>query len=139
MKTLEQLSQESLRTAPDGNNLTASMSRMSLVTMQLLHAGLGLSSETGELMSTIKAHIMYGKPLDVENLEEELGDVWWYFNLMCEALVTTPDRIIQMNIDKLKIRYPEKYSDADALERKDKITCSCKPGVTTCYICEPYI
>ena len=50
-----------------------------------------------------------GKPVNDENLfhlKRELGDVMWYFIQACIALDTSPEEIIEMNIDKLKKRYP---------------------------------
>lgn len=142
MKSLEQLSEESLRTAPDSSDNKDIRNRLGDTQTNLIHATLGLSSEVGEFASTVKAHIMYGRTADVENLEEELGDIWWYFNLACNAIGTTPNRIIEMNIEKLKIRYPEKYTDDDALERKDKINPNCEgcnqpKALCICYHTEP--
>ena len=36
----------------------------------------------------------------------ELGDVIWYWVNACRALDVDPNKIISMNVDKLKARYP---------------------------------
>lgn len=106
----------------------------------LLHAHLGISSEAGEFADAIKKYCIYGKPLDIENLVEELGDLLWYISLASDALNYSIPTIMEMNINKLRIRYPEKFTEQDALERKDKIDftcveCGCKDGhFTHCLI-----
>lgn len=86
--------------------------------IRLLHGVMGLSSETGELVEQVKKHIFYGKPLDVVNLEEEIGDLFWYVAIILKALnCHDPVGILEQNIEKLKIRYPEKFQSKDAINR----------------------
>lgn len=87
----------------------------------LLHATLGISGEAGELLDAVKKTFIYNKPLDKENAKEELGDLLWYISLACRTLDVSFEEIMQMNIDKLTKRYPEKYTDIDAIARADKI------------------
>lgn len=46
------------------------------------HALMLLVSETGEIATAIKDHFIYGKPLDLLNVKEEMGDVLWGLNLL---------------------------------------------------------
>ncbi len=87
----------------------------------LVHAALGLSGEAGEFTDAVKKSYIYGKPLDVHNLIEELGDAMWYIALAASKLGVGLEDIMQLNIQKLQRRYPEKYSDADAIARADKV------------------
>lgn len=48
----------------------------------LFHARVGIITEVGEICDAFKRHIIYGKPLDLANLKEEIGDVFWYINLL---------------------------------------------------------
>ena len=76
---------------------------------RLLTAALGLSAESGEFTEVIKKIILQGKPYNEENvfhMKRELGDICWYIAQACIALDTTFDEIIEMNVDKLKARYP---------------------------------
>ena len=76
---------------------------------RLLTAALGLTAESGEFTEIIKKIILQGKPLDEDNIyhmQRELGDVMWYWMQGCMALNIDPNDVIQMNIDKLKSRYP---------------------------------
>ena len=53
-------------------------------------------------------------------MHRELGDIMWYCMQGCMALDIDPNKVIQMNIDKLKARYPGGDFDAYYSEnRKD--------------------
>ena len=94
------------------------------VNMSLLLTGaVGISAESGEFMEIVKKCIFQGKPLDDDtqyHAKRELGDIMWYWVNACRALNVDPNIIIQMNIDKLKARYPGGDFDAYYSEnRKD--------------------
>jgi NTP pyrophosphatase (non-canonical NTP hydrolase) len=84
---------------------------------KLFHYLVGLSTESGELLDAIKKSIVYGKPLDKVNLIEELGDACWYIARACETLNISMEEVMEININKLKKRYGEKFSEAAALNR----------------------
>jgi NTP pyrophosphatase (non-canonical NTP hydrolase) len=86
----------------------------------LLHATLGLMDEVGEVAKTMKSHIAYGRELDINNLVEEVGDVMWFVALLCHTLGVPMSYVAVDNIAKLRRRYPEKFTEFDALARKDK-------------------
>lgn len=87
----------------------------------LIHAVFGISSEAGELVDPVKKAMFYGKPLDVENLKEEAGDLLWYIaGPLCRALDISLEELAIANVKKLLKRYPEKYTDECAIERADK-------------------
>ena len=76
---------------------------------RLLTAALGLTAESGEFTEIVKKMILQGKPYNEDNIfhmKRELGDICWYLAQACMALDTTFDEIIEMNVDKLKARYP---------------------------------
>ena len=85
--------------------------------IRLLHAGMGLCTESGEFMDMLKRHLFYGKPLDYVNAREELGDMAWYTALAVDVIRTTIHEVMTVNINKLKLRYPEKFNEKSALER----------------------
>lgn len=86
----------------------------------LIHALLGMCSESGEFADSLKKHIIYNQPLDFLNLKEEVGDKLWYLSLACTYLRITLEEVMQSNIDKLKLRYPEKFTEEHATKRLDK-------------------
>tara|TARA_B100001939_G_scaffold263744_1_gene230947 strand:- start:963 stop:1364 length:402 start_codon:yes stop_codon:yes gene_type:complete len=76
---------------------------------RLLTAAVGMSAEAGEFTEVVKKIVFQGKPVNEENLfhlKRELGDIMWYVAQACMGLDTTIDEIIEMNVDKLKSRYP---------------------------------
>jgi len=90
---------------------------------RLTTAAVGISAEGGEFMEIVKKMIFQGKPVNEENLfhlKRELGDIMWYVAQACMALDTDFNEIIEMNVDKLKSRYPGGEFDVHYSEnRKD--------------------
>tara|TARA_R100000030_G_scaffold65258_1_gene49697 strand:+ start:4066 stop:4467 length:402 start_codon:yes stop_codon:yes gene_type:complete len=76
---------------------------------RLLTASVGMCAEAGEFTEIVKKIVFQGKPVNEENLfhlKREMGDIMWYFMQACMALDVSPEEIIEMNVDKLKSRYP---------------------------------
>lgn len=108
------------------------------------HMLIGIAGEAGELLDAVKKYAIYLKPLDRENVVEELGDINFYirgysqdrhgffllqnvFNeiqadmvAICELLDITEQEILSHNVKKLGKRYNGKYSDVAAQLRADK-------------------
>lgn len=84
---------------------------------RLIHGAVGLATESGELLDALKKFVFYGKPLDRTNLIEEMGDAFWYIAILCDVLGTTFEEVQQININKLRARYPNKFVEYDALNR----------------------
>jgi NTP pyrophosphatase (non-canonical NTP hydrolase) len=82
--------------------------------IRLLHAQMGMQTESAEFTDALKKHIFYGKPLDKVNLKEELGDMLWYIAIALDCLDTDFETQMKINIDKLKARYPEKFTNQAA-------------------------
>ena len=88
---------------------------------KLLTAALGLTAESGEFTEVVKKIILQGKPYNEDNvfhMKRELGDICWYIAQACMALDTTFDEIIEMNVDKLKARYPGGEFDVHKSENR---------------------
>ena len=88
---------------------------------RLLTAALGLTAESGEFTEVVKKIILQGKPYNKENvfhMKRELGDICWYIAQACMALDTTFDELIEMNVDKLKARYPGGEFDVHQSENR---------------------
>lgn len=143
----------------------------------LLHASFGLITELGELVDIYKRNTFYGKDIDLVNVKEELGDIFWYLaiiyriypnalqykerivnrhsnekfifeiqdhiNSLCYFLRYSKEEdieimlvrlfgelksfsefnnfifedVLQTNINKLKARFPEKFTNELALNR----------------------
>lgn len=87
--------------------------------MSLSNVGLGLTGEAGECADIIKKHLHHGHELDAEHLKKELGDVLWYVAVGCEVLGTTMEDVMNLNINKLKARYPEGFDPEKSQHRKE--------------------
>ncbi len=87
----------------------------------LLHMAVGVSGEAGELLDAVKKAVIYRKPVDIENIKEELSDLEFYIEGIRQIFGFTREEVVQYNIDKLKKRYQSlSYSDKAAQERADK-------------------
>lgn len=64
---------------------------------------LGLAGETGEVLEVLKKGIRDGN-LDMTNLKKELGDVLYYWTMICTTFGFTPEEVMQGNISKLEDR-----------------------------------
>ena len=103
-------------TSLPSTDLAALLSRVTDLDVQndadiprLLTAALGLTAESGEFTEVVKKIILQGKPYNEENvfhMKRELGDICWYIAQACMALDTSFDEIMEMNVEKLKARYP---------------------------------
>ena len=88
----------------------------------LLHLALGISGEAGEVADAVKKSVIYNKPLDRDNIIEELGDLEFYMEGLRQAIGVTSEEVIESNVQKLGKRYASgKYSDKQAQDRADKV------------------
>lgn len=79
----------------------------------ILHAVLGISSEVGEIAEAICTK----DPVDLVNLREEAGDLLWYVAMLLRTLGTDFETEMERNINKLRVRFPDKFTQQDAAER----------------------
>ena len=85
----------------------------------LLNGCLGLADEAGELLDMFKKWIFHNKMLDKDHAKKELGDVMWYVAMISYSMGWDLDEIMQMNVDKLKARYPDGFDTDLSNHRKD--------------------
>jgi len=87
----------------------------------LLHAAVGIAGEAGEILDCVKKVWAYGKPLDLDHLVEELGDIEFYLEAARQAIGVSREDVLNANQIKLAKRYPDlRYSDSHAQLRLDK-------------------
>ncbi len=86
---------------------------------QVCNFAMGIAGEAGEVVDYVKKVAFQGKPLDVEKLKEELGDVLWYTAALAAKFDIKLDAIAMQNIEKLKKRYPEGFS-VERSENRDE-------------------
>ena len=80
------------------------------------HALHGMSGEIGEIHS-IYQKAYQGHRIDIDHVKKELGDLLWFIAEYCTANGWNMEEIAQMNIDKLRARYPEGFSVEKSLNR----------------------
>ena len=117
----EVTSKESKKNEDFTNRWVALVNQRDAEMPQLVTAASGLSAEAGEFTEVVKKIMFQGKPLDADNIfhmQRELGDIMWYWMQGCMALNIDPNEVIQMNIDKLKARYPGGDFDAHYSENR---------------------
>ena len=85
----------------------------------LINGVMGLCGESCEAIVIVKKHLAQGHELDKEKLAKELGDVAWYLAETATAIGYDLEDIFQMNIDKLKKRYPEGFSVEKSVNRDE--------------------
>ncbi len=85
---------------------------------QRQHALFGMASEVGELLGLYQKSYQ-GHELIEEHEQKEVGDILWMIAEYCTANDWNLDDIMQMNIDKLRARYPEGFDPEHSLHRKE--------------------
>ena len=88
----------------------------------LLNGLMGLNGEAGEAIDILKKHLFQGHELDTAHMAKERGDVAWYLAVSADAIGYDLETVMQMNVDKLKARYPDGFDAEHSLHRnKDDI------------------
>ncbi len=87
--------------------------------IMLVWTAIGLAGEAGEVVEHVKKGIFHQHGIERSVLKKELGDVMWYIASICEVAGLDLGEIIQENIDKLLLRYPNGYSSQDSQKRVD--------------------
>ena len=108
--TINQYQKEAMRTASGMNYKNHGM---------LMNAALGICGEGGEVADLVKKATFQGHTLDKEHIAKELGDVAWYIAVGAQAIGYDLETILQMNVDKLKARYPTGFSTDRSLYRAE--------------------
>ena len=89
------------------------------IDLVLVNMALGLAGEAGEIVELIKKGTFHGHTLDKAKLSNELGDLAWYLAGICTVLDLSYGEVLSANIEKLRQRYPQGFSTADSIERRD--------------------
>ena len=87
-------------------------------TEMMRHALHGMVGEIGELHSLYQKTYQ-GHLLDEAHLKKECGDLLWFVAEYCTAMGWKLGDVMQLNINKLKVRYPEGFSADKSLHRQE--------------------
>ena len=83
------------------------------------NVGLGLAGEAGEVADMIKKNMFQGHIFDLEAYIKELGDVIWYSALGCEVAGIDLETVMELNIEKLRERYPDGFDPERSRNREE--------------------
>ena len=83
-----------------------------------LHAVHGIASEVGEIHGIYQKEYQ-GHPIDNEHLKKELGDLMWFIAELCTVEEWNLSDVMELNIDKLRARYPEGFEADKSLHRAE--------------------
>lgn len=78
---------------------------------------MGILGETGEVSDILKKYLYQGHDLDIDHIEEEIGDVMFYIANLCNILNLDLEDILECNYNKLLKRYPEGFSEERSINR----------------------
>lgn len=87
-----------------------------VVNKRLLHAAIGMFTEAGEMLEALRKQFETGE-FDKVNFGEELGDSDWYKAIAHDELGIGEEMTRAVVIDKLRTRYPGKFTSEAALNR----------------------
>lgn len=85
----------------------------------ILNGAMGLNGEAGEVIDMLKKYMFQGHQLDTEHIAKELGDCLWYLAVCAKGAGYTLDEIAQMNVSKLRKRYPDGFEVEKSLHRAE--------------------
>lgn len=87
---------------------------------QLSLSALGLTGESGEVADHVKKALFQDHEIDTAHLAKELGDILWYLGLACHAIGYSLDEVMHINVEKLRMRYPDGF-DAERSRHRERV------------------
>lgn len=85
---------------------------------KLAHSVCGVSSEAGEIAGIYQKAIQ-GHTVDLNDLKKEIGDVLWMLSELCDVYAFDMGEVAKENIEKLKKRYPDGFSEERSIHRNE--------------------
>lgn len=82
---------------------------------------LGMIGEMGEIVDLYKKVTYQGHPYNKEKVKEELGDVLFYIANYATVNDINLSDCLKSNVDKLRKRFPNGFSEEDSIKRVDAI------------------
>jgi len=91
--------------------------RMKQLPPGLIHSILGMADELAEIVEVVSEYVYNGKRIDWDNLTEEYGDMLWFWSCGNTSRGEANETVAKLNIDKLKKRFGDKFSEERANKR----------------------
>jgi len=83
----------------------------------LRHSLFEMCAELGEIQS-IYQKVYQGHKIEVEEVQKEVGDLLWGVAEFCTVNGWWMEKIAEMNIEKLRKRYPNGFTEERSLHRE---------------------
>lgn len=84
--------------------------RLDGLTTDMLHGILGIATEASELTEALEHSLLTGDELDTGKVVDECGDLLWYMAMVLRVVGKDFDEVMERNINKLKLRFPDKFT-----------------------------
>ena len=87
-----------------------------------LECALGLCCEAGRLAKQMPQNFLYGHKPDKCYMIDKLGDMAWYLAVLCDAIGSDLDTVMEENMKKLeqmKQHYPDGFDGEKRIHRKE--------------------
>lgn len=87
----------------------------------IINFAFGLTGETGETIDLLKKILFHGHDMEInkDKLVKELGDILWYVAGIATTAELSLQDIAATNIDKLRQRYPDGFSQQKSQQRAE--------------------
>lgn len=82
--------------------------------LALSNWALGIIGEAGDISSCIKKVVFHKNEAVKEGIKENIGDLMWYLSTLCNEFDWELQEILNENIEKLKKRFPQGFTNKDA-------------------------
>jgi len=76
-----------------------------------------MAIQIGKITEIIKAATYLGKPINCKELSTAFDKLVFAISYLCKTINVSLEAVLKKNIDKLRIRYPEKFTEEKALNR----------------------
>lgn len=112
-----------IKSLPDKQDITSASQEHKCVQAainidpRLFHAIIGIATESTELLEAILKALDNDTDIDHVNVREEFFDVMWYLLIGHDTINKNIDDTLQMGFDKLRKRYPDKFTNESAINR----------------------
>ena len=87
---------------------------------EIVNWGLGIVGEAGDVAGCIKKTVFHDND-QTQGVRENIGDTMWYIAMICNFYNWDLEEILAENIEKLKKRYPEGFTEKDAKRNNTRV------------------
>lgn len=74
---------------------------------QITQGAVELTLEAAEVLDLVKRLLWRGEPINLDEMREELGDVFWCIGKLCRTMNLDAEDILARNFAKLLQRHPD--------------------------------